>query len=210
MQEWILPSSATVILLPGDVECPDGSSDVFDTAVPADSAALNPSQPLRLTPEPVSDNHVWYRFAAARPWLSENGSATICWRNDSTKGNALKISQAFWLGPLYARQPMRVSCSQTADCTVWVEGKNFTKMDQSFSRVALLKECGVAQGPGVARMRSMNSGAASFISLVSSSVPDLVTESDLDPGTHCAALHTARVPLSVAYLAPFALMSNLG
>ncbi|KAL8440015.1 hypothetical protein Efla_004931 [Eimeria flavescens] len=178
---WILPTNSTVILLPGDVECPDVPSDTFHTATAIDSPVLDPHKPLQLTPEEPTQDFVWYQFGAAKSWLSENVSATICWGSNDIPGKAVKIAQALWLGPLYDRTPMKVKCPQTAVCKFWVHGKNLAKLDHSFSRVAILEQCGQAKGPGAARMRSTSAGSASFITFGSSSTPNLLTANNLEP-----------------------------
>ncbi|KAL8449815.1 hypothetical protein Emed_002778 [Eimeria media] len=144
---WILPSDSAVLLVPGDAECADVSSGTFETATPVDSSTLDPAEPLLLPSEPITEEYVRYRFDTAKPWLSENGSATICWASRTLSGQAVKISQALWLGPLYERDPIKVTCAQSAVCTVWVHGKNMTKLDHSNSRVAVLNRCGEANGP---------------------------------------------------------------
>ncbi|KAL8431142.1 hypothetical protein ACSSS7_005460 [Eimeria intestinalis] len=177
---WILPTDSAVLLVPGDAQCADIPSDTFESATPVDSSSANPAEPLLLPSEPITEEFVRYRFDQAKPWLSENGSATICWASRNSPGQAVKISRAFWLGPLPGRSPIKVICAESAVCTVWVQGKNLTKLDHSNSRVAVLDRCGEAKGPGIARMRSTRSGSASFITLASPDAPNLFTVNNLE------------------------------
>ncbi|KAL8271945.1 hypothetical protein Esti_004069 [Eimeria stiedai] len=178
---WILPSDSAVFLVPGVAECADVSSDTFGSATPADSSTFNPAEPLLLPSGSITEDYISYRLDTAKPWLSENGSATICWASRTLRGQAVKISQAFWLGPLYQRSPIKVTCAHSAVCTVWVHGKNLTKLDHSNSRVAILGRCGEAKGPGAARMRSTRAGSVSFITLASSDAPNLLTANNVEP-----------------------------
>ncbi|CDJ28361.1 uncharacterized protein EMH_0014250 [Eimeria mitis] len=183
-EAWILPEQSSVVMLPGDAECPDEDSDVFETAVEPEASQSDFSLPLKLSAEPLPGegvvDYVTYKFDSGRAWLSEHGSATICWRDDATL-KWTKISQALWVGPLYAHKPISVSCSHNGACPLTVEGKNLTKLDHSFSRVAILQKCGAAKGLGTAQLRSARVGASSFLILGSHVSGSFLTEEDLEP-----------------------------
>ncbi|CDI87078.1 cysteine repeat modular protein, putative [Eimeria praecox] len=158
-EPWILPEQSSVFLLPGEAECPDENSALYDSAVGLEDSELNFGSPLSLSAEPISDDEVveymTYRFGSGRAWLSQNGSSTICWRDDGTR-KSTKIGQALW-------------------------GKNLTKLDHSFSRLAILQRCGAAKGLGTAQLRSAKVGASSFLILGSSTSGGFLTEEDLEP-----------------------------
>lgn len=192
LQPWILPEQSSVILLPGETECPSKGNSIYKSAVGLEASELSTNSPLSLSAEPISDGEVveyaTYRFGSARAWLSENGSATICWRDDGT-GESIKIANVLWVGPLFKRKPIQLSCSHSGACPITVQGKNLTKLDHSFSRVAVLQKCGEARGLGTAQLRSAKVGGSSFLILGSHSSRGLLTENDLKPGMAVAAVH---------------------
>lgn len=192
LQPWILPEQSSVFLLPGEVECPNEDSSLFESVVGLDVSESNFSSPLRLPVEPLPDGEVveyaTYSFASGRAWLSENGSATICWRDDGTRIST-KLGRALWLGPLYSRKPLQMHCSHGGGCPITVQGKNLTKLDHSISRLAILTKCGEAKGLGTAQLRSATVGDSSFLILGSHTSRGLLTEEDTEPGMALLNVH---------------------
>ncbi|OEH75896.1 cysteine repeat modular [Cyclospora cayetanensis] len=194
---------ATAALSLGFVPCMSGTSDpdacIFsvvatapsepdlypngETAPLINAETVDPSKPMRLLEPHTVNDCLYYNLGAGRAWLSENGKGTICWHSDVTASRTpVKIAQALWLGPPFIRnQPMYVTCSHVAVCNVSVHGKNFSFMDHSVTRLAVLESCGTAKGLGVAQLRTVKSEHASFLMIRETPSYELVTEDDLEP-----------------------------
>lgn len=168
--------------MPGISECPGPNAPAFNARTEARSSP-NVNDPIRLSADTsASSDYASYQFKDLSQWVSANSAATICWRNDATLGNPVKIGSVFWLGPVPGQKAISVNCGDLAVCTFTVQGKNLSKLDHKVSRLAILEECGVAKGPGVAHARSENPGAPSFVMMGNSQQEEFVTEDDLKPG----------------------------